>query len=313
MQVISRARIDEALAGLDILPLIEAGFVAYSEGRAVVPPVGELVLDTGEVHIKYGFIKGDAYYVIKIASGHGGNPARGLPSGNGMMLVFEQDTGVPAAVLHDECHLTNVRTAAAGAIGARLLAPSEVKSIGILGTGVQARMQLELLAGVTSCRSARVWGRTPASVDRYLADMSESGFEITPADSPADVARTCELIVTTTPSCEPLLRAEDIRPGTHINAIGSDTPDKQELAAEVLARADRVVADSFPQSELRGEIARAVEQGAIERTHLVELGPVLAATAPGRTSDDQITVFDSTGVAVQDIQIATAVLGKVLE
>jgi len=308
MRTVERAQIEEILTRLDLLPMIEDAFRGYSAGRAVVPPVGELLLDKGEVHIKYGAISGDDYYVIKIASGFYENAALGLPSSNGMMLVFRQDTGEPEAVLLDEGHLTDVRTAVAGAVGARLLAPPKVARIGVLGVGIQGRMQVLQLAPLFETREVLAWGRDPVRTSRYCEDMAAAGFRVEAVAAPADVAAGAELIVTTTPSTEPLLRAADIRPGTHINAIGSDTADKQELAADVLALAAVVVADSLEQCQTRGEISQAVAAGAIGAGKAVELGALLNGEGLGRTSADQVTVFDSTGVAVQDIAIATAVV-----
>jgi ornithine cyclodeaminase len=311
MLIVERSRIERLLAGLDLLPLMEKAFIDYSAGRAIVPPVGELLLDRGEVHIKYGAVAGDAYYVIKVASGFYGNPSQGLPSSNGLMLVFRQSTGEPVAVLLDEGHLTDVRTAAAGAVAARALAPPEVERIGVLGTGVQARLQLRQLAPLFQTREVVAWGRDPQHLEAYRSDMADAGFAVTGVGSPAAVAALSQLIVATTPSITPLLQAEDVRPGTHITAIGSDTGEKQELAAGVLALADVVVADSLEQCRTRGEISRALAAGAIMADTAVELGSLLAGEAIGRTSSEQITVFDSTGVAVQDIAIATAVMEAV--
>ncbi len=311
MRIVERARIEAVLAGLDLLPLTEEAFRGYSAGRAIVPPVGELLLEKGEVHIKYGAVTGDDYYVIKVASGFYENPSLGLASSNGLMLVFRQDTGEPEAVLLDEGHLTDVRTAAAGAVAARLLAPPEVERIGVLGTGVQARLQLMQLAPLFETREVVAWGRDRQRLEAYRASMAASGWEVRAAESPAEVAATARLIVTTTSATEPLLAAAQVRPGTHITAIGSDTAEKQELGADVLALADVVVADSLEQCRSRGEISRAVAAGAIEFEKAVELGRVLAGEAVGRTSGGQITVFDSTGVAVQDIAIATAVVEAV--
>jgi ornithine cyclodeaminase len=313
MLIMDRARIETVLADLDLVPLLEEAFRGYSGGRAIVPPVGELLLDQGEVHIKYGAIDGDDYYVIKVASGFYDNATLGLPSSNGLMLVFRQATGEPVAVLLDEGHLTDLRTAVAGAIGAKLLAPLEIERIGVLGTGTQARMQVQQLAALTPCRTVLAWGRDSARVARYAADLAGAGFDVEAAPDPAGVAVACNLIITTTPSVEPLLQAADIRAGTHITAIGSDTADKQELAADVLAMADVVVADSLEQCRSRGEIAQALASGAIADGKAVELGAVLSGEAGGRASEDQVTVFDSTGVAVQDIAIATAVVDAALD
>jgi ornithine cyclodeaminase len=310
MKIVPLDRIREVLPSLDLLPAIEEGFRAYSEGRAVIPPVGELILDKGEVHIKYGFIRGEEYYVIKIASGFYGNPALGLPSGNGCMLLFKQETGEMAAILLDEGLLTNVRTAVAGAVASKYFAPNNVKRIGIVGAGTQARLQLEWLAGVTPCRDVLVWGVDAEEVEKYKQDMELLGFSVETTLDTSTILKACNLVVTATPSKKPLLSAADLRPGTHITAVGSDTPDKQELDPAILARADLVVADSIPQCRLRGEIHKALESGHIQESRCVELGAVVAGRAKGRTSERQITVVDLTGVAVQDIEIASAVFRK---
>lgn len=308
MRVISLDQIKEALASVDLVDEIEQGFVAYSQGNSVVPPVGELILEDphGEVHIKYGYIKGGDYYVIKIASGFYGNRDLGIPAGNGMMLMFSQETGEPVAILHDEAFLTDIRTAVAGAISAKYLAPESVSCIGVAGTGNQARLQLEYLKPVTGCRKVLLWGRDPSKYAAYIADMAPHGFEIETTAHAADLLANCNLIVTTTTATRPILVGR-ARPGTHITAMGSDTLEKQELDAGMLATADLVVADSIPQCLERGEIHQALKAGAIRREDIVELGSIIAGENPGRSSEDQVTIADLTGVAVQDIQISKAV------
>ncbi len=307
--VVPLAGIKKALAAIDPLPLIEEGFVAYSQGRSVVPPVGELVFEDppGDVHIKYGYIKRGEVYVVKIASGFYDNPKRGLPSGDGLMLVFDQRTGVLQAVLLDEGHLTDLRTAVAGAVVAKYLAPREIEAVGIIGAGVQGRMQLDWLRRVRTFGRAIVWGIDEAELEAFRKDMESPGLAVRTTRRAEDVAAAANLIVTCTPSPRPLLRAEWIRPGTHITAIGSDTAGKQELDPAILALARRVVVDSLSQSESRGEVYRAVRAGAIGREGLVELGRVIEDPALRRASDDETTVADLTGVAVQDIMISQAV------
>ncbi len=309
MQILERDQIKEALGSIDIIPAIEAGFVAYSEGKAEVPPVGELLFHDppGDVHIKYGYLVDDAYYVIKIASGFYENPKLNLPSGNGLMLLFSQKTGQLLCLLLDEGHLTDLRTAAAGAIAAKYLAPRAVHRIGIVGTGTQARLQLRYLTGVTPCRNIIVWGRDLSKLARYREDLEPEGFDIETTLQARDLTSSCNLIVTATASTSPLLWADLIRNGTHITAVGADTPEKQELDPLILRDAHLVVADSISQCKVRGEIAHAMREGLVEERDLVELGDVISGKAPGRTSDDQVTVADLTGVAVQDIQIAKAV------
>ena len=307
--VVPLAEIKKALAAIDPIPLIEEGFAAYSRGEVVVPPVGELVFNDppGDVHIKYGYIKGDDFYVIKIASGFTNNPKLGLPSGDGLMLVFSQKTGVLEAILLDEGYLTNLRTAVAGAVVAKYLAPSRVTAVGVVGAGVQGRMQLDWLRRVRKFDEAVVWGIDEEELGLYRRDMESPGLKIRTTLRAEEVAAAANLIVTCTPATSPVLKAEWIRPGTHITAVGSDTAAKQELEAAILARADRVVVDSLSQSELRGEVYKAVSAGALTRDRLVELGRVISDEKLRRASDDEITVADLTGVAVQDIQISKAV------
>jgi len=307
--IVPLAEIKKVLAAIDPLPLIEAGFAAYSRGEVVVPPVGELVFadPPGDVHIKYGYIKRDDFYVIKVASGFTDNPKLGLPSGDGLMLVFSQKTGVLEAVLLDEGYLTNLRTAVAGAVVAKYLAPRQVSAVGIVGAGVQGRMQLDWLRRVRKFDQAVVWGIDEDELGAYRRDMESPWLRIRTTLWAEEVAAAANLIVTCTPATAPILKAEWIRPGTHITAVGSDTAAKQELEAAILARADRVVVDSLSQSELRGEVYKAVSAGAMTRDRLVELGRVISDERLRRASDDEITVADLTGVAVQDIQISKAV------
>jgi ornithine cyclodeaminase len=307
--IIPLHRILEAVRTIDPLPLIEEGFVAYSQGRVVVPPVGEMTFDhpPGDVHIKYGYIKGDDHYVIKIASGFYDNPKIGLASGNGMMLVFSRKTGELECLLLDEGYLTNLRTAAAGAVAAKYLAPRKVRTVGILGAGIQGRMQLEHLRRVRDFEDALVWGIDEGELAAYRRDMEPRGFRIRTTLAAEEVAAASNLIVTCTPSTRPLLMVDGIRPGTHITAVGSDTPEKQELDPGILGKASRVVVDSLSQCELRGEVFKALAAGAVRREDLVELGRVIAEEKYRRASDEEITVADLTGVAVQDIQISKVV------
>ena len=212
-------------------------FVAYSERRAVLAPVGELLLSGGEVHIKSGYLRDGDYYVVKIASGFYGNPKRGLPSSNGMMLLFRQRTGEPVALLLDEGYLTDLRTAAAGAVAARSLAAHPIDRIAIFGTGVQARQQLAMLLAVTDCRRVVAWGRGDAQLERYALDATALGFEVEIGRDAASVAESADLIVTTTPATEPLFPAEAVLAGTHITAVGSDTAAHRGVHARLLRAA----------------------------------------------------------------------------
>jgi ornithine cyclodeaminase len=168
-------------------------------------------------------------------------------------------------------------------------------------------MQVEALLPIVDCREVVVWGTGEEELEAYRAAMSGHGLEIRTTLASDEVAATCNLIVTATPSHTPLLRAEDIRKGTHITAMGSDTQDKNELDPEILRKADLLVADSIEQCRVRGEIYHALKAGIVQDSDVVELGKVIGDPALHRTADSQITVADLTGVAVQDIQISKSV------
>ena len=288
---------------------IEQGFISYSNGQVVVPPVGELIFDDppGDTHIKYGYIKGDDYYVIKIASGFYQNVKINLPSSSGLMLVFSQKTGVLETILLDEGFLTNIRTAVAGEIVAKYMAPKEVTAIGVFGTGLMARMQVQILQSVTDCKRLIVWGRSEASLEAYQNDMEADGYEVQTTLESADVTDGSNLILMTTPSTMPLINACQIKKGMHITAIGSDTAEKQELDTKILRMADIVVADSLTQCQERGEIYKALLTDDLKMDMVIELGCAIESGNRVRTSEDQVTVADLTGVAVQDVQIAKVV------
>ena len=309
MTVILRLpEIKELLKDVNVVDAMKEGFIQYSNDNTVVPPVGELLFENpkGEAHIKYGYIKNGDYYCVKIASGFYNNPSLGVASGQGLMLLFNQKTGAPEAILLDEGHLTDVRTAAAGALVAKYFAPKKITAVGILGTGTQARLQLEFLQEHTPCKNVWIWGRNQENARKYQEALGKE-FEINIADNPAEVAINCNLIITTTPAEEPLLFANDIKEGTHITAVGSDTSSKQELETAIIKKADLVIADSLPQCKTRGEIYQATSDRSISVERISELGAAIQDPSKYRSNDKQISVADLTGVAVQDIMIAKAV------
>ncbi len=297
-----RAAVDPAA----VVDAVADGFRRYTAGEVDVPPVGLLHFEDppGDVHIKYGAIRGDDYYLVKVASGFYENADRGLPVSDGSMLLYDRRTGEMLAVLLDRGWLTELRTGAAGAVAARLLAPPEVERIGMVGTGVQARFQLRALPAATGCRRVLAWGRDPGRLAAYSSEMRAEGWEIETTTALAEIPAACDLIVTVTPAREPLLLDEWIRPGTHLTAVGSDNLGKQELDPAILGRADVVAADSISQTTHHGECAHGLAAGHLDRDTIVELGAIVADPSLGRTSPDQITVADLTGVAVQDIQVA---------
>lgn len=311
-RIFTRDQIMGVLDPHDVLNAIERAFVLYSMGEAETPPDSQLQFYTepqGDVHVKVGYLTGDPFYVVKVASGFWSNPTtHGIPSSDGLMLLHRRHTGELAAILLDNGYLTDIRSAAAGAIAAKYLAPQNVAAIGIVGTGIQARLQLEWLQGLIDTREVVVWGRNPDHLQHYLDDMGDY-YDITTTQEMSVLTSRCNLIVTTTPSTAPLLFAEQIERGTHITALGADAYGKQELDPRILYNADIVVADSIAQGIEYGEISHAGD--VILR--VTELGSVIDNPALQRQHDDQITIADLTGVAVQDAKIATLVYHRLLD
>ena len=303
-----------------LLAAIEDGFKALSKGTCEVAPVTHLEFSAGsscDACIKSGFIKGPNsgdHFVVKIATGGFSlNAAKGLPTADGIMILANKSTGLIDGLLLDGGVLTDLRTAAAGAVAAKWLAPTHISAIGVLGTGIQARLQIKLLAHVTKCRRVYVWGRNSENARQTCADIEAFGlgFRANVALSPRDVAQMCRLIVTTTSASESLLCFNDLLPGTHINCIGADGIGKQELNPDIVAQAHILVADHKKQCLEFGELSHAISQGLVDANAVVEIGNLQHFPNYRRheEGDERISIFDSTGVAVQDIVIAELVFG----
>jgi ornithine cyclodeaminase len=300
------------------LEAIEAAFAAYSTGRADLPAVIQLEVPEhrGEIHIKAGHLHGGPVFAVKIASGFAGNPARGRPANGGMVVAFDAATGVPAALLLDNGYITDLRTGLAGAVAARHLSRPDAKVAAIIGSGTQARHQARALALVRDLREIRVFGRDAGRAAACAAaiagdEMLRERCRVTVAGTAEAAARGADIVVTATSSRTPVLRDAWILPGTHVTAVGSDQADKQELEAALVARADRLIADSRAQCLRIGEIHHAVAAGLIGAEEIdAELGEVVAGLVPGRRAGDEITLADLTGVGVQDVAAAGVLLDR---
>jgi len=300
VRVLREADVRAALPMAACIDAVEGAFVAYSNGEAELPSVIHLDVPEarGEIHVKAGHIHGAPAYAVKVASGfYAADP----PAIDGLVVVFDAATGAPVAFLLDGGYVTDTRTGAAGGVAARWLAPEHATVVGVVGTGIQARRQVEALRCVRDVTEVRVWGR---DADRASAAASDVGGVIAP--TVREAVDAADMVITCTASTEPLVRAEWIAPGTHITAVGSDGAGKQELDPELLRRADVLVVDSLDQCRRLGELQHALDVA----DRAVELGTVCAGTSPGRTSSTQLTVCDLTGVGVQDVAAANAVLAN---
>ena len=227
----------------------------------------------------------------------------------GLSLVFSATTGLLDTLLLDNGYLTELRTGAAGALAADLLAKREIEQALIVGAGGQAPLPVRSAPRRAPAAACPVYARRPEAAEAYAAEMRERlGIDIEHASDLQEAVEASDLIVTATPSRAPLIEAAWLRPGVHITAMGSDFPDKQELAVDVLARADLVAADHPPQAATQGEIHHAIAAGRLRLEEVVPLGAIAAGQAPGRERDDQITVADLTGLGIQDAALANAVV-----
>jgi ornithine cyclodeaminase len=270
-----------------------------------MPPVLHMDLPDahGEVDVKTAWIPGLPGFAIKVSPGFFDNPRRGLPSLSGMMMLLSAKTGRLEALHLDNGYLTEVRTAAAGAVAARHLAKEDARTAGVLGAGVQARLQVLALAKVRPIERVLVWARDGARAD-VLADeiTRQLDLDAVPVGSAERLVLESDVVVSATASRTPLVVADWLQPGLHITAIGADAPDKNELHPGVLERADLVVCDSRSQCARLGELHHALEQGI--DVAVTELGEITSGARPGRTTQGQITVCDLTGTGVQDTAIA---------
>ena len=289
--------------------VVEEAFAVLAGGKVVMPPVLSMAIEAanGEVDVKTAYVPGLDGFAIKVSPGFFDNPQLGLPSLNGLMVLFSATTGLVEAVLLDNGYLTDVRTAAAGAVVAKHLAPACVDTVGVIGAGVQADLQLRALNLVRDFDRVLVWARDWQKAAAFAAEMSAAlGCSVDVAPTAEACVAASRVVLTTTPAREPLVRAEWLRPGQHITAMGSDSGEKCELEPAVLARADRFVCDRREQSEALGELRTALAAGAVDnRFSVTELGDICAGRSPGRVGDGEITVCDLTGTGVQDTAIAT--------
>lgn len=297
----------------EVIDSIEEGFRLYAEDKVVLAPLSSLEIeDKGIAKIKYGYVKAEDTYVIKIGSFFPGNAQKDKPTIDASMQIYDIDSGSFEALLLDEAFLTNARTAAAGSLMVKYFSPKNITKIGIVGAGVQARSQLEYLKYVTNCKSVMVWGRNLNKAEFYKNDVEKQGFIIEIAESLDSLTFSCNVIITTTSATEPIIFDNQIKQSTLVISIGSDTKNKHELAGKLLHNADLVIADSKEQCRELGNIAYALQQGLISEDKIVGFGDCVKDNIR-RTSDEQIIVANLTGVAIQDIQIANLVYKKLMK
>lgn len=295
---------------LETIDCIEQAFQSLATKAVVMPPIMRLdILDNnGEIDVKTAYIPGLESLAIKISPGFFDNPKLGLTSTNGLMVLFSTRTGLVKALLLDNGYLTDIRTAAAGAVVAKQLSRKDASHAAIIGAGAQAKLQLEALTLVRDIESATIWARDFDKAKKAANQMKNKlGFDIIPCQTIAKATEHADIIVTTTPSTEPLLNLENIKPGQHITAMGSDSEHKNELDPNIIAD-ERVnyFCDRLTQTQSLGELQMAIELGLIKPSaEFPEIGQVIAGQKPARQNEIEITLCDLTGTGIQDTAIAT--------
>jgi ornithine cyclodeaminase len=301
VRLLRRGETVECLAGADVVGAVREALIASARGEAMAP--ASLSFDfrrqRGEAHVKGAYIEGSSDWTVKLATGFYDNPRQGLPTASGMSLVSSAGTGIPEAIILDGGHLTDVRTAAAGCLAVDALAPERVERVGVIGCGIQARIQLEYMARRRRLRQVVAFGRDRGRAERYAVEMSEGlGLEVVATGDAREAVAGAQVVVTATPSQEPLVEAAWLAPGATVVAVGADMPGKQELDPEILEQAEILVADDPAQAARIGELQHVTRSLGRARA----LGDLLA-NPPGPRNGG-VAVVDLTGLGAEDAAIA---------
>ena len=309
---LSRPEIEALLQIEDGFDPIKDAYIAVTDGRCDLPPVGYLGFPDakGDCHIKYGHIAGDSVFVIKIATGFYDNPSKGLASSNGIMLALSAETGEVMAILQDEGYLTDLRTGIGAALATKAGCRGDAQRVGVVGTGIQARIQIRCLNALMPDAGLvfSVWGRSEKKMRQLAQDLAAHQISVTVQPDLKALCVNADILLTTTAAKTPLIRSSWISDGTHITASGADAPGKQELESALTARADLLILDSDAQCIDHGEVAIPAEAGLLSPDRYRTLGKVLSGQQAGRSAPSQVTIADLTGLGSQDIAIARTAL-----
>ena len=300
----------------DAIESVREAFKAHGTKRSQMPPKTYIFFEefNGDFRVMPAYLEDLEAAGVKIVNVHPDNPhEHELPSVMAMIVLLDPETGKPFSIL-DGTEITNYRTGAAGSVGAEQLAKEGSDKVGIIGTGAQARTQLHCLNQLFDLKRVKAYDKFEESRNSYAKDMSKAtGLDIKPVDDPEIAVRDVDIVVTTTPSTEPIIEEGWISNGAHINAVGADAEGKQELEIGLLEKS-KIVIDEWEQASHSGEISEAVSKGVITKENIHgNIGEVITGRKPGRQSEEEITIFDSTGLAVQDISTAWTVYQKALE
>ena len=289
-----------------LIPIIENAFKSLSKGETVMPPILRLDIKkyNGESDVKAAYIEGLDSFAIKVASGFFNNPSIGLPSSNGLMILLDSQTGLLKSVLLDKGYLTDVRTAIAGAIAIKYLSNPNIETLGIMGAGIQARLQLQAFLLVRRTNKIKVWSRDYLKVKKFIEDFGNN-LNIEFCATSEELVTSSNVVITTTPASKPLIKNEWLKKGMHITAMGSDAEHKNEIDPVIIKNCDVYVPDNQAQTSALGELHHALQNNLIKSDRKFDdLGKIILNPELGRKNKDDITICDLTGTGVQDTAIA---------
>lgn len=296
----------------DCIDAVEEAFRTYGEGKAIPPGVLSLHTADGGFHVKAGLLNlGRSYFAAKVNGNFPENGVRfGRPTIQGIVVLCDAEKGTPLAVM-DSRDITSLRTGAATAVAAKYLARTDAKVVTVCGCGNQGRLQIKALACVRRLERVYAYDKNEAQALQFVRELAaDLKIPVTPmSDLPATTLQS-DICITCTPSREPLLGPNDVRAGTFIAAVGADNPHKQELHPSLMAKC-KIVCDILEQCATMGDLHHALDAGAVSRSDVhAELGEIVAGRKPGRKTEDEIIVFDSTGMALQDVAAAAVLYEK---
>jgi ornithine cyclodeaminase/alanine dehydrogenase-like protein (mu-crystallin family) len=312
--VLDEQLIHEHLSYKKVIELVHAAFAAdVTDNVSTFPVVGRPFPDRdANFGIKSSYLKVDPAVLgggsgevlgLKTGGYWAQNAERGLPGHHSVIVLTDPQTGMASAIVAANV-ITNLRTAAGGAVAAHYLSRPESSSVAVIGAGEQAHAQLEALLEVRSIKTVRVWARRAEAARDYQKVWQAKGLQVEVTETPESAVRQADIVITTTPSQEPIVQRSWVKPGTHLNAIGSDSVGKQELEASLVA-ASKLVVDKIQQSITIGEMQQPLKQGLMKQEDIyAELGELCAGKKPGRATAEEITVFDSSGTSLQDMVVA---------
>jgi alanine dehydrogenase len=308
--ILGRQDVEQLLTMEMTLEAVEMAFQEHGRGTTLVPDRIGMFLDEyhGVIGVMPGYMEHMKAAGVKLICHHEDNPKKhNLPASAGLVVCHDPATGMPLAIM-DCAYITKMRTGAATGVSVKHLARADARVVGIVGAGAQASAQIAAISQVRDLRKVKAFDTDPSATSSFLDEIGDQGLETEAVGSPQEACAGIDILVTCTPARTPFVLGEWIQPGMHIASVGADMPHKSELHPDVYRRADKWVTDLINQALITGEIAKAIEQGAIsEETLHATLGEIVAGRKAGREDDAEITIFKSTGMAIQDVATAMRV------